>query len=265
MKTMSYKEELQIIFEDDDILAVNKQAGLIVNRSDTTAQIETLQDLVEKYLSFRSDQSAQTKNEEQDHRKIEQNWESPEEAFMNRSGIVHRLDKETSGVILIAKNLSAFFSLQKEFKERVVKKTYQALAHGKITPLEGTINVPVGRLQYNRKRFGIVAGGRESVTLYKVLYYCTNPKTKETLSYVELYPKTGRTHQIRVHLQYIGHPIFADELYAGRKISREDRKILPRVFLHATSITFVHPTIGKRMKLTAPLPNELNAILEHFR
>jgi len=248
---------LQIIFEDKDLLVVNKQAGLIVNRSDTTAQITTLQDLVEKYLGV----SNKIRGDWQDP-SLSNNikWESPEDAFVNRSGIVHRLDKETSGVILVAKNLDTFIALQKQFKDRETDKTYIALAHGKITPEQGTINVPVGRLQFNRKRFGVVAGGRESVTNYKVIKYLQNPKTREVLSLVELYPKTGRTHQIRVHLQYIGHPIFADELYAGRKVSREDRKILPRVFLHASTISFIHPIWKNRLEFQAPLPDELNAI-----
>src|SRR5262249_21180394 len=135
-------------------------------------------------------------------------WETPEDAFYNRSGIVHRLDKETSGAMLVAKNVESFASLQGQFKDRVVEKTYKALAHGKISPSVGEISVPVGRLEFNRKRFGVVAGGRESLTHYEVLQNYENLKTKEILSFVELYPKTGRTHQIRVHLQYIGHPIF---------------------------------------------------------
>src|SRR5690606_14061744 len=123
-----------------------------------------------------------------------------------RSGIVHRLDKETSGILLVAKNEASFTALQAQFKAREVQKTYLALAHGRIGIEEGEINVPVGRLPWNRRQFGVVAGGRESVTNYRVKgYYRTNDKRREVLTYVELNPKTGRTHQIRVHLQYIGH------------------------------------------------------------
>lgn len=249
---------LTILFEDNEILVVNKPAGVIVNRSDTTSHVQTLQDMVADYLHIPS-----TKNKLIEQRKIGE-WESPEEAFVNRSGIVHRLDKETSGIILIAKTLSSFVELQRQFKERIVEKTYIALSHGKILPEKGEISVPVGRLSFNRKRFGVVAGGRESVTAYSALKYYTNPKTKEILSLVELYPKTGRTHQIRVHLQYIGHPIFGDELYAGRKTSREDRKKLSRVFLHAAKITFLHPKTQILMHYDAPLPKELQDILENF-
>lgn len=247
-----------ILFEDTDLLVVNKPAGVIVNRSDTTRHETTLQDMVDEYLH-------KPKNP---IRLISQRkpgeWESPEDAFVNRSGIVHRLDKETSGVMLVAKTVDAFSNLQKQFKERMVTKSYKALAHGKIVPTTGEISVPVGRLAFNRKRFGVVAGGRESLTEYRVLHYLENEKNHETLTLVELFPKTGRTHQIRVHLQYIGHPIFGDELYAGRKVSREDRKILPRVFLHAATITFLHPSTGKQMSFEAPFPEELETVLQLF-
>ena len=247
-----------MIYEDQDLLVVNKPAGVIVNRSDTTRHEVTLQEMVEKYLGY-----PKNANRLISQRKPGE-WETPEDAFANRSGIVHRLDKETSGALLVAKNVESFALLQGQFKDRVVEKTYKALSHGKIVPSVGEISVPVGRLEFNRKRFGVVAGGRESLTHYEVLKTYENPKTKEILSFVELYPKTGRTHQIRVHLQYIGHPIFGDELYAGRKTSREDRKILPRVFLHAAKISFNHPTTGERLTFEAPLPQELEQILDKF-
>lgn len=246
--------QLSVIFEDADLLVVNKPAGVIVNNSDTTSHEITLQDMIVSYLHIPHQKLIEQRKEGE--------WESPESAFQNRAGIVHRLDKETSGILLVAKTLSAFIALQKQFKERIVEKTYLALSHGKITPEKGEINVPVGRLNFNRKRFGVVAGGRESVTHYNVLQYYKNPATKEILSLVELCPKTGRTHQIRVHLHYIGHPIFADELYAGRKVSRNDRVILPRVFLHAAKISFFHPTTGKRMEFEAPLTGELQEFID---
>lgn len=245
-----------VIFEDKDILVVNKPAGLIVNRSDTTSHEETLQDFVEKYLHLPHN-PYMTKPEGDE-------YPTTEQVFHERSGIVHRLDKETSGIILIAKNPESFAELQRQFKERLVHKTYLALAHGKIAPEEGEINVPVGRLEYNRMRFGVVAGGRESLTHYKVLHVYTNSKTKEPLSLVELYPKTGRTHQIRVHLKYLQRPIFGDELYAGRKTARQDRKVVERVFLHAAAITFFHPRTKKEMHFEAPLPEELQVVLRKF-
>lgn len=250
--------KLSVIYEDNDLLVVNKPSGVIVNNSDTTARVQTLQDMVASYRGIPKDPIRLITKRQAGE------WESPEDAFVNRCGIVHRLDKETSGILLVAKTIPVFIKLQEQFKSREVHKTYRALAHGKITPTKGEISVPVGRLEFNRKRFGVVAGGRESVTHYEIQKYYENPKTKEILTLVELYPKTGRTHQIRVHLQYIGHPIFGDELYAGRKTAREDRKMLTRVFLHAAKITFTHPATGKQMNLEAPLPEELQNVLDSF-
>ena len=153
--------------------------------------------------------------------------------------------------------------MQKQFKERIVKKTYIALAHGKIDEETGEIRVPVGRLPWNRKRFGIIPGGRDSITKYKILkikYQVINGK-KEPLTLLELYPETGRTHQIRVHLKYFNHPIFSDFLYAGRKTARSDRKILGRVFLHAAKISFKHPQTGKEVTFESPLPQDLREFL----
>ncbi|MDE2590184.1 MAG: RluA family pseudouridine synthase, partial [Patescibacteria group bacterium] len=184
--------------------------------------------------------------------------------FYSRGGIVHRLDKETSGVLVVAKNPESFGKLKEQFMTRTTEKVYQALAHGKITPPEGEINAPVGRLPFNRMHFGVIAGGREAVTHYKVLsyYQAKFGKQKEALSLVELYPKTGRTHQIRVHLKYLNHPIVADPLYAGRKVGREDRRVLSRLFLHAVRLTFSHPKTGEKMIIEAPFPEELATFLQ---
>ena len=247
---------MHILYEDPDLLILEKPAGVIVNRSDTTKGEETVQDFVEKHLGLSPYYSTIPVPEGE--------FKNPEETFKERSGIVHRLDKETSGILLIAKTLPAFIELQRQFKERVIHKTYLALAHGLLRPSEGEINVPVGRLEFNRKRFGVVAGGRESKTQYKVLEVYTQPKTKEQLSLVELYPQTGRTHQIRVHLKHLNRPIVSDELYAGRKVARNDRKELPRLFLHAAGISFLHPISGKEMKMESGLPEELERYLHHL-
>jgi len=248
--------EVKIIFEDEDLLVLDKPAGIIVNRSDTTKGEITLQDWVEEYLKIPNSKS-QIPNKVQ----IQNNnyEEQSELAFVNRAGIAHRLDKETSGIILVAKTLSAFINLQSQFKERKVQKTYIALSHGEITPKTGKINVSVGRLPWNRKRFGVLSGGRESITEYKVLSikHSVSEKNKEPLSLVELYPKSGRTHQIRVHLQHIKHPIFADPLYAGRKTSKQDRKLLSRIFLHAVKISFFHPRSNKSLTFESNLPQDL--------
>ena len=253
---MSHSNELAILFEDTDLLVINKPAGITVNRSQTTTGEKTVQDLVEEYLHIGGvgEKNEESEGEEEDI-----------SDFLGRSGIVHRIDKETSGILLIAKNEKAFVNLQSQFKQREVHKTYQALAHGRVVPEKGEMNVPVGRLPWNRRQFGIVAGGRESVTFYEVMgYYRTDDKRREVVTLVKLRPITGRTHQIRVHLQYLGYPIFSDFLYAGRKTQREDRKLLERVFLHALEISFLHPRTNTRMELTAPLPSELEKVMDHL-
>ncbi len=237
---------IPILYEDDDLIVINKPAGIIVNKADTTKGEITVQDWAEEKLKIKKEKL-----------KVEQG-----DDFLNRGGIVHRLDKETSGILLIAKNPASFLELQRQFKERIVKKTYIALAHGKVVPEEGEINVPVGRLPWNRKQFGVVAGGREAKTKYKVVSSKYYEVVKDELSLLELYPETGRTHQIRVHLKYIGHPIFGDFLYAGRKTQRDDRKYLSRVFLHAAKISFLHPRTGEEISFTAALPTELENILQ---
>ena len=235
--------EPQIVFEDDELLVVNKPAGMTVNNSDTTGYQSTLQDWIgERY----KDSGLFSSESEHD--------------FDRRNGIVHRLDKETSGVMLVAKKLPAFENLQSQFKERTVEKTYKALSHGVLVPEEGEISVPVGRLTWNRKQFGIIAGGRPAVTFYKTerVYKWE----KESLSLLTLFPKTGRTHQIRVHLKYLGHPIFADFLYAGRKTARKDRRYLGRVFLHAYSISINHPKSNQRVSYSADLVSDLREFLK---
>lgn len=225
----------KIIFEDKEILVFDKPAGLVVNRSETTKG-DTLQDFLDKKLEIESDGSE----------------------FAQRSGIVHRLDKETSGVLVVSKNSEAFEKLKFQFKERETKKTYVALVHGILKTSEGQINAPVGRLPWNRMRFGVLAGGREAVTFYKVLQIFE----KKDLTLLELQPKTGRTHQIRVHLKHIGYPIFSDQLYSGRRTSREDRKVLARIFLHAQSLEFNHPVTEERVFFESALPIELSNLLK---
>ena len=251
-----------IIHEDEDLLVISKPDGITVNRADTTRDEETVQDWSEKKLHIEN-VSPEISEEEKN------TYNSPAYfawAFQERGGIVHRLDKETSGILLLAKNPDAFAELQQQFRERTVQKFYTALAHGDVTPSEGEINVPVGRLPWNRKQFGVVAGGREAQTYYttKKRLLLTLDKKKEPMTLLSLEPKTGRTHQIRVHLQYIHHPIFADFLYAGRKASRDDREVLGRVFLHASSITFKHPRTGEKLHFTCPLTPELQNILEKY-
>lgn len=231
--------ELKTIFEDEEILVIEKPSGWIVNESGTT----TGQPVIQSWLNDNF------------------NYELAKNRDL-RSGIVHRLDKETSGILIVAKTEKSFYDLQRQFKERIIKKTYIALVHGNIEPKEGIIKITLGRLPWRRDRFGVVPGGRESVTIYKSIHYFQQANTKnpqlKNYSLVEFYPQTGRTHQIRIHAKYIGHPIVGDEFYAGRKTARNDRKWCPRLFLHATKISFLHPKDGKEVVLESKLPNDLD-------
>lgn len=225
------REDVKILYEDHDVLVVDKPAGLVVNRADTQ-KAETLQDWVAKYLHIDG------------------------QGIGDRCGIVHRLDKETSGVLVIAKTENAFNNLQAQFKERRTAKKYIALVSGKVEPDEGTIEAPVGRNPFNRTRFSVVSDGRDAVTDYKVIALAGD------YSLLELVPKTGRTHQIRVHCKYIGHPIVGDELYAGRKTAKKQRTWCPRQFLHAGELTFEHPITGLKKTFKAPLPEDLEKVWE---
>lgn len=237
--------DIKILFEDEDIIVIDKPSGVIVNRADTTKNTVTIQEWAEEKINI-------------DKNRIPQEQDSD---FYKRGGVVHRLDKETSGALILAKNETSFIALQKSFKEGRVEKKYTALVHGMVMPKTGEINVPIGRLPWNRMRFGVLPEGRESRTLYNVVAYKKNLKKKENLTLIEAYPKTGRTHQIRVHMQYLGFPLFGDPLYAGRKTARDDRKFLQRHFLHASEISFPHPNDGKDLKIISPLPEELQNLL----
>lgn len=235
-----------ILFEDAVVLVVDKPAGLVVNRAESVKE-PTLQDWL-----ISSQRTAHSEQLETD--------------FVKRNGIVHRIDKETSGVLLIAKTPEAFIELQRQFKEREIEKTYIALVHGKFEREQGIINASVGRLPWNRERFGILPGGREAETRYKVkqVFARLSKSDKgqtEYFSLVEFYPKTGRTHQIRVHAKYLHHALVSDTFYAGRKTSRRDREWCPRLFLHAAKISFTHPETKKRVTVESLLPDDLQKVL----
>ena len=226
----------KILFEDETILVIDKPAGVIVNRAKTTKNEETVQDWIEDNFDF------PTAN-----------------CQILRNGIVHRLDKETSGLLLIAKTQKAFESLQKQFKERKIKKKYLALIHGKVEPAQGVIQATISRSPFDRKKFGVFLGGREAKTNYKVeKYYHLDT---ENYSFLELAPTTGRTHQIRVHLKFIGHSIVADEKYTGRKTLRKDKKWCPRLFLHAAALSFIHPISHQEINLSSELPSDLRLVI----
>jgi 23S rRNA pseudouridine1911/1915/1917 synthase len=228
--------EPKVIYEDEYLMVVNKPSGWVVNRAITTGKNPVVQDWIENNFNYEIVKSAEY-----------------------RSGIVHRLDKETSGVLIIAKTKKAFKELQEQFKNREVKKQYMALVHGDIDIDEAEINAPIGRLPWNRERFGILVGGRSATSKYKVVAKYQKGDSKYSLLLV--YPKTGRTHQIRVHLKSIGHPVVSDQFYAGRKTSRKDRIWCPRLFLHAKKIEFKIPGSKKERIVEAELTKDLDSTL----
>ncbi|MBN1160755.1 MAG: RluA family pseudouridine synthase [Dehalococcoidales bacterium] len=219
---------LKIIYEDDDVLLVDKPAGLAVHPAPGHPS-HTLVNAVLNYLpSLAGDDDSL------------------------RPGIVHRLDKDTSGLILIAKNRVAQANLSAQFKNRAVKKTYLALVKGKLTPQQGIIEAAIGRDRRYRQRMAVVSKGREARTEYRVIKYYGN----HTL--LEIKPETGRTHQIRVHLAAIGFPVAGDAAY-GLKSPR-----FPRQFLHAGKIAFRLPSTGEFVEFESPLPQDLQKVLKEI-
>jgi 23S rRNA pseudouridine1911/1915/1917 synthase len=222
---------LDIIYEDDILLAVNKPAGMVVH----PALGHTSGTLVNAVLAH-CPQIADV-------------------GGLERAGIVHRLDKDTSGLILVAKDEATRAALQRQFKRRRVVKTYLALVEDQVQPREGVIEAPVGRDKRQRKRMAVVRRGREAQTTYRVIEYFAD----HTL--LEVRPYTGRTHQVRVHLAWLGYPVVGDRIYGRRR----QRLLRDRHFLHAAQLRFTHPTAGEEMGLKAPLPPELSAVLKRLR
>lgn len=223
---------LPILFEDDSVIVVDKPTGVVVNRSASSPK-DTVQDWAEEKLTVSLD---------------------PETEFGSRGGIVHRLDKDTSGILVIAKNPQAFELLKEQFKGRTTEKTYLALVHGRVEPNIGKVDAPIDRSPFNRMHFGVFPGGREAQTIYKVQQYFPS------YSLLEVSPKTGRTHQIRVHMKYLGYPLVADPIYGGRKQSIADLKTFPRLFLHAWKLKIKLPS-GEEKEFLSPLPKDLEQSL----
>src|SRR3989344_2630283 len=252
--------KLQIIFEDSEILVLEKPAGLVVNRSETVKE-ETLQDLLSTYFNLGDDLG-----------------------IGDRVGMVHRLDRETSGLFLVAKTQKSFENLQDQFKERKVEKEYVCLAHGQINRDFGVIEGDVGRIGKFGK-FGIVERGRESRTEFKVVgkyefkaknfeKLISEARTKSRMNYLTrqakkytlfaLFPKTGRTHQIRVHIKSIGHPAVSDLIYTPKKLLKFDLLWCPRLFLHASSLKFIHPKTKRNIEFKSDLPGDLKDALSYL-
>ena len=220
---------LDVLYEDGDLLAINKPAGMTVHPSPGHATST----LVNAILAHSPDLSGI--------------------GGVMRPGIVHRLDRDTSGVILVAKNDAAHNALARQLKDRKVEKVYVALVEGTPAPAEGIIDAPIARDPRRRERMAVIEGGREAVTSYRVI------ERFNGTSLIETRPKTGRTHQIRVHVAAIGHPIVGDRVY-GRA-----SPMVTRQFLHACQITFAHPASGEVMTIDAPLADDLVAAIDRLR
>jgi len=236
---------LEILYEDDDLAVVNKPAGMMVHAgagaTDDARNRGTLVNALLHHFATLSGVGGEM-----------------------RPGIVHRLDKETSGLIVVAKNNDTHRKLAAQFSRREVKKTYIALVQGWLKKDSGTISASISRDKVRRIRMTTRgSGGREAVSHYKALRRIDSPYGKFTL--VEVKIDTGRTHQIRVHLSSLGHPVVGDALYGAASELRGRREAgrtpptisLHRNFLHAAQLELVHPRTGKKIGLSAPLPNEL--------
>ncbi|MBI4137344.1 RluA family pseudouridine synthase [Candidatus Roizmanbacteria bacterium] len=240
---------IPILYEDDDVIAIDKPAGLVVNRA-RSVKGKTIQDWAENRF---------TKNDV----RFTNSSDESKLLFRERSGVVHRIDKETSGILLIAKHPAALEHLLGQFKNREVEKEYVCLAHGEVVPSSGTIQAPLGRLAWRHGLFGVMPGGKHAVTHYTVVKTYTDQKDQYSLLQVKI--ETGRTHQIRVHLQYIGHPVVGDLFYAGRKRTKKARVWCPRLFLHASRIRFRQPITGDTVEVESTLPEELTGVLSKLQ
>jgi len=240
---------LDIVYEDEYLAVINKPAGMIVHPG-AGVQSGTLANAIAFHFSLGVPASAGPPPK----------GGTPNEA---RIGIVHRLDKDTSGLIVVAKTDEIHEALSEQFRERLVYKSYVALVHGATEQNSGTIDAPIGRNKHNRLRMKVAGHGRTALSLWRV----RKRYDKFTLLDVEI--KTGRTHQIRVHMGYINHPVVGDEIYnEGRDNTVNDIHVrnaivtMRRFFLHAEKLSFTHPVTQERLEFKQELPPELKEFLE---
>jgi len=222
---------IKVVYEDEDLVVVEKPAGMVVHPAHGHEDGTLVNALLVRYPDLPMDEE-------------------------KRPGIVHRLDKDTSGLIVVAKNEHVRRNLQRQFKRGRVDKLYLALVEGRVEPRRGIIDAPIGRDTKRRKRMAVVRkGGRQAITEYEVAEYLG----EHTLLHVS--PRTGRTHQVRVHLAFIGHPVSGDTVYGYRKA----RLGLKRQFLHAHRLGFRLPSSDRDVTLVSELPKDLRQVLERLR
>ncbi|MCC6690253.1 MAG: RluA family pseudouridine synthase [Bacteroidia bacterium] len=256
---------ITIVYEDADIIIVNKQAGMVVHPAYGNYKDTLMNALVYHFENLPVPQSYAKAKSIQQHPEINQRI---------RPGLVHRIDKNTSGLLVIAKTETAMHKLSKFFFNHAIDRTYQALVWGDFKENEGTITGNIGRSLKDRKKMDVFPDGehgKTAITHYKVL---------ERFGYVTLIEctlETGRTHQIRAHMKYAGHPVFNDEVYGGDKILKGTTftkykqfvencfKLIPRHALHAKSLGFAHPSTGKKVYFESDLPEDLDAVIKKWK
>ena len=221
---------LDIYYEDDDVIVINKPSGMVVHPA-----LGNYTGTVVNALMYHCKDLSGING-------------------VNRAGIVHRIDKDTSGLIVCCKSDLAMKSLSRQFLEKTVDRKYIAICYGVINHNLGRIDAPLGRDPENRKRYAVVDDGKHAVTNFKVL-----ERFKE-YSLLELSLETGRTHQIRVHMKYIGHPVVGDPLYGPRNVIGDNGQ-----YLHAQTLGFTHPRTGERLQFTSPLPDFFQEFLKELR
>lgn len=228
-KLKPQKINLDVIYEDDDIIIINKEKGMVVHPGNGNPDGTLANAILERCKDSLSGIGG-----------------------VVRPGIVHRIDKDTSGLVIVAKNDNAHLNISKQIQERKVTKTYIALVRGNIKENEATINMPIGRSTQDRKKMAVTKKGKEAITHFKVL------KRYDGFTLLEVKIETGRTHQIRVHLAQIGYPIVGDVVYSNGKNPFNVKGQM----LHAQKLEFVHPTTNKLVSYEAPLPEYFSNVLK---
>lgn len=241
MKELNVEAEnipLHIVFEDDDIIVINKPSGMVVhpapgNESGTLVNA----------LLYHCKNSLSGIN------------------GVIRPGIVHRIDKDTSGLLVVAKNDESHVFLSSLLKDHGIKRVYHAIVTGHYKESKGTVNAPIGRHPVDRKKMAVISGGREAITHYEAI------EEYPSFTYAKFQLETGRTHQIRVHTSYIGHPIIGDTVYGGGKtvFEKNNKALLDGQILHAKVLSFPHPRTKETVTFECDLPANFNSLLEKLR
>jgi len=268
---------LDIVYEDEDVLAINKQADLIIHpaRGNWTG---TLVNGLAYYFQSRWRDEPKPPAGIGGRRR---SWDAPTTGEIFRPGIVHRLDRNTTGIMLVAKTQLALWRLGRQFEYRKVRKVYNAIVHGIIDRDEDVIDAPIGRHPRNRELRAVYRGlppypdhVKDAMTRYKVLRRIGGRDGKPGFSLVEMGLMTGRTHQLRVHMSHVGHPMVGDVTYGGRLVYRRDGQgqddeaagpLISRQSLHARSIEFDHPRTRERMTVEAPWPEDFATTFEELQ